>query len=312
MKTAVSTQVLIQGLVRSPDREGALAHLDPDRGFAFVGRGSMSFSDVIDPTIWVREKLSLALAGGPDSSEPQLRRAIAALRAVHAELMARPEGERTWISVLVMLVHDVEGMALTAGDCPCYRFRGGVLSRLGRAVPERPSGPPDGALGSESQVRLEMVPLHPQPGDCYILATHPLREGELSLLARDLASARDVTAMLRTACGGSHESGRVAIAALPSGHPLPVLEPLEEEPGEIAPLELDPIEPAPVDRSLREAAPVAEESRVTGPSEEPARTVEVAETAEAPETSEVPEPPERDVRLPPPSGGGFVERRPWY
>jgi len=38
MKTAVSTQVLIQGLVRSPDREGALAHLDLDRGFAFVGR----------------------------------------------------------------------------------------------------------------------------------------------------------------------------------------------------------------------------------------------------------------------------------
>src|SRR4029077_13300637 len=103
MKTAVSAQVLIQGLVRSPDREGALAHLDPERGFAFVGRGAMSFSDVIDPTIWVREKLSLSLGGGEESHEPPLRRAIATLRAVHAELMARPERERTWISVLVVL-----------------------------------------------------------------------------------------------------------------------------------------------------------------------------------------------------------------
>src|SRR3954464_2792484 len=94
MKTAVSTQVLIQGLVRSPDREGALAHLDPERGFAFVGRGSMSFSDVAAPTIWVREKLSLALTGGSDSSEPQLRRANAALRAVHADLRAEPLRER--------------------------------------------------------------------------------------------------------------------------------------------------------------------------------------------------------------------------
>src|SRR5438876_368687 len=81
MKTAVSTQVLIQGLVRSPDREGALAHLDPERGFAFVARGAMSFSDVIDPTIWVKEKLSLALTARGDSDEPPLRRAIAALCA---------------------------------------------------------------------------------------------------------------------------------------------------------------------------------------------------------------------------------------
>jgi hypothetical protein len=311
MKTAVSTQVLIQGLVRSPDREGALAHLDPDRGFAFVGRGSMSFSDVIDPTIWVREKLSLALAGGPDSAEPQLRRAIAALRAVHAELMARPEAERTWISVLVVLVHDAEGMALTAGDCPCYRFRGGVLSRLGRAAPERPGGPPDGALGSESQVRLEMVPLHPQPGDCYILATHPLREGELSLLARDLASARDVTAMLRTACGGGPESGRVAIAALPGGHPMPVLEPLQNEPAEIAPLELDPIEPARHEEAVRERPetpplPVETVAAVARPESSEAAVPE--SPAPAPEAED----PERDLGLPPPSRGGFVERRPWY
>src|SRR6266850_6759762 len=103
MKTAVSTQVLIQGLVRSPDREGALAHLDPERGFAFVGRGSMSFADVIDPTIWVREKLSLSLGGDSDSHEPQLKRAIATLRAVHADLMSRADRERTWISVLVVL-----------------------------------------------------------------------------------------------------------------------------------------------------------------------------------------------------------------
>src|SRR4051812_4987929 len=295
MKTAVSTQVLIQGLVRSPDREGALAHLDPERGFAFVARGAMSFSDVIDPTIWVREKLSLALTGGSDSSEPQLRRAIAALRAVHADLMARPERERTWISVLVMLIHDAEGMALTAGDCSCYRFRGGVLSRLGRAAPERPQGPPDGALGSESQVRLEMVPLHPQPGDCYILATHPLREGELSLLARDLASARDVTSMLRTACAGGAESGRVAIAALAEGSPLPVLEPLEEEPGESKALELDPIEPAP---RVHAAPP---------PAPEPSSSAEPLPSPDPP--AEFPEP---DLGSPPAAGGRFVERRPWY
>src|SRR2546427_5850312 len=125
MKTAVSAQVVIQGLVRSPDREGALAHLDPDRGFAFVGRGAMSFSDVIDPTIWVREKLSLALSSDADSHEPQLKRAIATLRAVHAELMARPDREKTWISVLVVLFREGEGMALTAGDCPCYRLGAG-------------------------------------------------------------------------------------------------------------------------------------------------------------------------------------------
>src|SRR5215471_4185024 len=151
MKEAVSTQVRIHGLVRNPDREGALAHLDPERGFAFVGRGSMSFSDVIDPTIWVREKLSLALGDDEEHQEPQLRRAIATLRAVHGELMTRPEGERAWISVLVLLARDGEGMALTAGDCPCYRFRSGALSRLGRVVPERATGAPEGSLGSEAQ-----------------------------------------------------------------------------------------------------------------------------------------------------------------
>ena len=251
MKSAVSTKVLIQGLVRSPDREGALAHLDPERGFAFVGHGAMTFADVIDPTIWVKEKLSLSLSGDEDPNEPQLRRAISTLRAVHGELMARPDRERAWISVLVVLFREGEGMALAAGDCPCYRFRAGVLSRLGRPAPESGAGPPEGALGSVSQVRLEMVPLNPQAGDCYILVTHPLREGELSLLARELGSARDVTSLLRTACAGPAGSGRVAIVAL-SGEgemvPVPVEagEPEElEELEPLGPLELDPIEPLP-------------------------------------------------------------------
>jgi len=318
MKTAVSTQVLIQGLVRSPDREGALAHLDPDRGFAFVGRGAMSFSDVIDPTIWVREKLSLALSGGEDSSEPQLRRAIAALRAVHADLMARPDRERTWISVLVVLFHDAEGMALTAGDCPCYRYRGGVLSRLGRASPVRPGGPPDGALGSEAQVRLEMVPLHPQPGDCYILATHPLREGELSLLARDLDAARDVTSLLRTACVATPESGRVAIAAVTGQQGMPIVTFAEEGPFEMTPLELEPIEPeatVTVSQAEPPQAMVEEAPALPGgyspafaeapPVEEPAPLPEGE--AVASESAEEVEPD-----LTPPATRGFVDRRPWY
>jgi len=277
MKTAVSTQVLIQGLVRSPDREGALAHLDPERGFAFVARGAMSFSDVIDPTIWVKEKLSLALTSHGGSDEPPLRRAIAMLRTIHAELMARPERERTWISVLLVLITDGEGMALIAGDCPCYRFRAGILSRLGRNVSEEGAAPPPGSLGSEAQVKLEMIPLLPHVGDCYILSTHSLREGELSMLARDLTSARDLGTMLRTASSGSPENGRVAIAirsgsegdagaiarmeadlasrpaeptpaavwpaapAAPAARTVPVE---EDEPEEITPLELEPIEPA--------------------------------------------------------------------
>src|SRR2546430_13829274 len=79
MKTAVSTQVLIQGLVRSPDREGALAHLDTERGFAFVWRGSMSLIDVIDSTIWGNEKPSLALSGHRLVPDSQLRPAFAML-----------------------------------------------------------------------------------------------------------------------------------------------------------------------------------------------------------------------------------------
>ena len=62
-------QVLIQGLVRSPDREGALAHLDTERGFAFVGRGSMSLIDVIDPArvAEVPVKLEVSFETGADA-----------------------------------------------------------------------------------------------------------------------------------------------------------------------------------------------------------------------------------------------------
>ena len=323
MKTAVSAQVLIQGLVRSPDREGALAHFDPERGFAFVGRGAMSFSDVIDPTIWVREKLSLSLGESGESHEPPLRRAIATLRAVHAELMARPERERTWISVLVVLFRDGEGMALTAGDCPCYRLRAGVLSRLGRAVTVSPVAAPEGSLGSEAQVRLEMVPLNAQPGDCYILSTHPLREGELSLLARDLASARDPGSLLRTACSGAPESGRVAIAALTGEHEMAIPAAGGGEPREMGPLELEPIEPgptvvAPVEAEALET-PAPYEARAEGIPGSASFSGEgdyLPETAPPVETPEVPPAeavPARDLGLPPPpSTGGFVERRPWY
>ncbi|HEY2923525.1 MAG TPA: PEGA domain-containing protein [Candidatus Eisenbacteria bacterium] len=344
MNTADSTQVLIQGLVRSPDREGALAHLDPERGFAFVGRGSMSFSDVIDPTIWVKEKLSLALSEPEDSQEPHLRRAIATLRAVHGELMARPDRERTWISALVVLFRDGEGMALAAGDCPCYRFRAATLSRLGRAAPENPTEPPEGALGSEAQVRLEMVPLLPQPGDCYILATHPLREGELSLLARDLASARDVRSLLRTACSGSSESGRVAIAALSGGSEAPEIADEPSVPEALGPLELDPIEPAPVAGSSAFGAEAAgadvldhaaeEEETAHAPQAEGTARASTSPSAEAPGTAPSREEEPGDAVVPPeegteredepasgfagislprlPSDGAFFERRPWY
>ncbi len=329
MNTADSTQVLIQGLVRSPDREGALAHFDLERGFAFVGRGAMSFSDVIDPTIWVKQKLSLSLSEHDGPSEPQLRRAIATLRAVHGELMARPDRERTWVSVLVVLFRESESMALTAGDCPCYRFRAGTLSRLGRIAAESAVAAPEGSLGSEAQVRLEMVPLNPQAGDCYILATHPLREGELSLLARDLASARDTRSLLRTACADGPETGRVAIAVLSGAHEAVEIGDTDapEIPG---PLELDPIEPA------------AEMAFGASVVEEPADAVEpgAGETMEADsppfaypgalafsetqaasfdvpppveETASAPEPPPREEEtVQPPAGRAFIERRPWY
>ena len=61
MKAELGVPFRIAGLARSPDHEGALSHLDVDRGFALCARGSMGPADVIDPTIWVKEKLSLAL-----------------------------------------------------------------------------------------------------------------------------------------------------------------------------------------------------------------------------------------------------------
>src|SRR5512135_987337 len=73
MNSEMATKVRISGLVRSPDREGALAHFDPERGFVLVARSSMGVADVIDPTIWVKEKISLALAV-PGEGEPPLRR----------------------------------------------------------------------------------------------------------------------------------------------------------------------------------------------------------------------------------------------
>ncbi len=218
MNSEMATKVRISGLVRSPDREGALAHFDPERGFVLVARSSMGVADVIDPTIWVREKIALALAV-PGEGEPPLRRSIAALRSIHAELMARSERERAWVSALVALFHDEEGAAILAGDCPCYRFREGLLARLGRIEP-RGAGVPAGSLGSETQVRIEVVPLRTRPGDCYIFATDPLSEGELARLSRELASAQDDASLLRRAAEGSPGKGRVVVVAHRGGRAL--------------------------------------------------------------------------------------------
>src|SRR5512134_3258700 len=106
MTSETAAKVRVSGLVRSPDREGALAHFDPDRGFALVARSSMGLTDVIDPTIWVREKISLSLVVQEDTGEPPLKRALTALRSIHGELMARAERERTWVSVLVALLDE--------------------------------------------------------------------------------------------------------------------------------------------------------------------------------------------------------------
>src|SRR6185503_11882405 len=191
MKAELGVPFRIAGLARSPDHEGALAHLDVDRGFALCSRGSMGPADVIDPTIWVKEKLSLALGAGQDPADPPLRRMIGALRALHAELMCRPETDRPWIAVMVLLLLGEDAVAISAGDCPCFRFRSGLLSRLGRIEADLGPRPPRGALGSEPQVRIEVVPLRPLPGDLYVLSTRALREGELAVLARDLAMARN-------------------------------------------------------------------------------------------------------------------------
>lgn len=219
MNSETATKVRISGLVRSPDREGALAHFDPDRGFVLVARSSMGIADVIDPTIWVKEKIALAIAMPGAEGAPPLRRALAALRSIHAELMARSERERSWVSALVALFHDEEGAAVLAGDCPCYRFRDGLLSRLGRSE-ERGARVPEGSLGSETQVRIEVVPLRPRPGDCYVFATDPLTEGELVRLSRDLAEARDDASLLRRALEGDPGRGRVGLVVHRGGRDL--------------------------------------------------------------------------------------------
>ncbi len=237
MNAELGTQLRVAGLLRSPDHEGALAHLDVDRGFALVARGATSLTDVIDPTIWVKEKLSVALlpasgmAGSPGSSgvslgspgasgpgdtgEPPLRRVISALRSLHAELVRRPPRDRAWVSVLVALFHAGDGVLVSAGDCACFRFRDGLLSRLRRAGDGSTEVlPPRGALGSEPQVRIDVVPLRPRPGDLYVASTRHLREGELAVLVRDLTSARDGAELLRAGVEGSTDRGRFAIRVL--------------------------------------------------------------------------------------------------
>jgi len=214
IQTQLGSRFRIAGVARSPDREGALAHLDSDRGFALVARGAMGPADVIDPTIWVKEKVALALSAAVDPAETPLKRVIGALRALHAELMARPEGDRPWVAVLALLLHGEDAVAVSAGDCPCFRHRSGLLSRLGRAEPDAGPRAPRGALGSEPQVRIEVVPLKPEPGDVYVLSTRPLRDGEIALLARDLASAKDPIQLLRAASDGAADRGRVAVRVL--------------------------------------------------------------------------------------------------
>lgn len=215
MSTELGSQLRVAGLVRSPDFEGALAHLDLERGLALVVRGAASLTDVVDPAIWVREKLSVALMAGSDPSEPPLRRLIAALRSLHAELVRRPARDRPWVSVLAAVFHAGDGVLVSAGDCACFRYRDGVLSRLERAADDAPGQiPPRGSLGSEQQVRLDVVPLRPRPGDLYVATTRQLREGELAALARDLGSARDGAELLRAGVEGSSDRGRLAIRVL--------------------------------------------------------------------------------------------------
>ena len=254
MNAEIGSQLRIVGLARSPDREGALAHLDADRGFALVVRGSMALTDVIDPTIWVREKLTVALATGSDAEEPALKRVIGAIRSIHAELMRRPESDRAWISAMVVLLSGDDGVAISAGDCPCLRYRDGLLSRLKRGSDEAAPGPPKGALGSEPQVRIEVVPLQPRAGDLYLLSTRPLRDGELAALTRDLGSARDGAQLLRAGIEGASDRGRVAIRVLDADEdatlavradalPPPAGGTLEIEEDERPALEIEPLEP---------------------------------------------------------------------
>jgi len=210
MNPEVGIQVGLDGAARNPDREGSIAHLDLERGYALVARASLAGTDVIDPTVWVKEKISVAMtgSGGP---EPPLRSALAAVRSLHGEIMKRPERDRSWIAVHLLLFHGDDGVAISAGDCPCYRYRDGVLAGLVRRNEDSPTGAPRGSLGSETQVKIEVVPLRPRAGDLYLLTSRPLQEGELSILARSLDDARRPGAMLRGALEGRDDVGRVAI-----------------------------------------------------------------------------------------------------
>ena len=175
-----------------------------------------------------------------------------------------------------------------------------------------------------------MVPLNPIAGDCYILATHPLREGELSLLARDLAQARDVGSLLRIATSGDSDTGRVAIAALAGEHeveipPAAALD--EEEPAEYGPLELDPIEPAGKEAAARDADAALEASGFEAPGagkvaedaasaideeagSNPEHTADSEDGIDSEGSADAPGRGRAEVGLPlPPS---FAERRPWY
>lgn len=285
MNADTATKVRILGLVKSPDREGALAHLDPERGFALVARSAMALTDVIDPTIWVREKIALSISA--PGGETPLKRVIGSLRSIHGELMSRGERERSWVSVLTALFHEGEGVAVLAGDCACYRYRDGSLARLGRAVEPVPGRAPAGALGTETQVRIEVVPLRPRPGDMYLLSTEPLREGDLARLSRELVTARDDATLLRMSLAGSPDMGRVAMLVHRGAGEVSLEENGREEAealtglgaGEVdaavAPLSLEPID-ADLHRAVAPPAPVslAQEEAIAQPPGAEAETEE--------------------------------------
>ena len=221
MKTELSTQLRVAGLVRSPDHEGALAHLDAARGFALVVHGSASLTDVIDPAIWVKEKLSVAVAASSEAGEAPLRRLLGALRSIHGDLMRRAAQDRPSVSVLAALFQGGDGIMVSAGDCAAFRYRDGLLARLRRPGDESRAevvgiegGTARGSLGSEPQVKIEVVPLRPRPGDVYVASTRQLREGEIAALARNLGAARNGAELLRAGIEGGSDRGRWALRIL--------------------------------------------------------------------------------------------------
>lgn len=314
MSVELGGQLHIAGLLRSPDREGALCFLDPDRGFALAARASVSVTDVIDPTIWVKEKISVALGTAAEGSEPPLRLLIDSFRSIHAELMRRPERDRPWVAVLALAFHGGDGALVSAGDCPCFRYRAGLLSRLKRSGDEdHPERVPRGALGSESQVRIEVVPLRPEAGDLYLVSTRPLREGELMALAAGLTAARDGAQLLRAGVEGSADRGRIAVRILAAGEDasLPArAEALRDAPragaaagaaadaGAPAPIEIAPLHPGagPLDLGAGRAdAPDADSIESLDVATPPdASVLTLGDLAEAPPL------PSRDLPEPPP------------